>query len=247
MQSFSNIKVIALDVYIGAQINNCIREAISFSKNVNYPEYSVDSTLVSFEFNDVIVSVKSDSNPDLIYRDWVRAYAGYIDKNVGPYPNPVLTDEEVENDARIEAENQRRDQQRRAELQAKADAKRDVVTAKLATAPEIEISNKAAWEEWKAYNRDDYGRAIVAYAERWARLMQIEISSGKELDDIAEATSSEADIDGITGFMYGTAVSALAATWEYGDQLRKWHNKQYGITEDTEGVVNPAILTISTD
>jgi hypothetical protein len=30
--------------------------------------------------------------------------------------------------------------------------------------------------------------------------------------------------------------------WAYGEPLRRWHNKEFGL-EDAEGTVNPAILT----
>lgn len=53
---------------------------------------------------------------------------------------------------------------------------------------------------------------------------------------------SEAEKEGITGFMYGVAVSILSQCWEYGEFLRKWHNKEYGY--DGDGVVNPAVITV---
>ena len=58
----------------------------------------------------------------------------------------------------------------------------------------------------------------------------------------AESLSHEADTEGITGFMYGCAVSILSSSWEYGEELRKWHNKEYDYEGD--GVVNPAIITL---
>ena len=61
--------------------------------------------------------------------------------------------------------------------------------------------------------------------------------------EVMDSTSSEADGEGITGFMYGAAVSILADCWKYGEQLRKIHNKNYGV--ESEGVVNPAVLTVS--
>ena len=73
--------------------------------------------------------------------------------------------------------------------------------------------------------------------------MEEKIENGEKLSDIAESTSHEADVEGITGFMYGCAVSVLSNVWEYGDELRKWHNKEYDYEGD--GVVNPAILTVS--
>lgn len=42
--------------------------------------------------------------------------------------------------------------------------------------------------------------------------------------------------------MYGCAVNILAQCWKYGEELRKWHNKEYNYNGN--GVVNPAVLTI---
>lgn len=69
-----------------------------------------------------------------------------------------------------------------------------------------------------------------------------ELLRGDKIVDIADSTSREADTEGITGFMYGCAVNALSQLWEYGEELRKWHNKEYNYEGD--GVVNPAILKI---
>ena len=82
--------------------------------------------------------------------------------------------------------------------------------------------------------------ASVEYAQRWAGLMEQKIAAGQKVTDIAEETSNEADTEGITGFMYGYAVSFLSYFWEYGEELRLWHNKKYH--HDGDGVVNPAIL-----
>ena len=64
----------------------------------------------------------------------------------------------------------------------------------------------------------------------------------KVIVDTAKQLSYEADKEGITGFMYGVAVSILSQCWEYGEFLRKWHNKEYGY--DGNGVVNPAVITV---
>lgn len=73
-------------------------------------------------------------------------------------------------------------------------------------------------------------------------LWNSELLRGDKIVDIADSTSREADTEGITGFMYGCAVNVLSQLWEYGEELRKWHNKEYNYEGD--GVVNPAILTI---
>ena len=91
-------------------------------------------------------------------------------------------------------------------------------------------------------SKDRYSSAVVSYAERWADMMESRILRGERLIDIADETSRKANTEGITGCMYGCAVNALSQFWEYGEELRKWHNKAYNY--DGDGVVNPAILTI---
>lgn len=106
----------------------------------------------------------------------------------------------------------------------------------------MKLKNKEKWEKFVAINNDPYGSGVVRYAERWANMMEQEMENGKPLIEIADATSHKADTEGITGYMYGCAVSILSQVWEHGEELRKWHNKEYGY--DGDGTVNPAIITI---
>ncbi len=243
MSNFWRKKEIVFEVGAGAHIRNTIVEAIALSAEE-------DGCLITFDFNEVRVSVRKDSSPDLIFRDWHRALHHYIDPNVGPYPNLVLTDEEKENDNQVEAKNERRRQELQAEYEAQAKAKRNALEAKLKGAPPMEESNPDAWEEAMLANRDPYGGAVITYAQRWARLMQVEISNGKTLEEVASATSHEADLEGITGFMFGAAVTMLARCWKHGEQLRRWHNLDTQIGNEGElanengGVLNPALLSI---
>lgn len=103
------------------------------------------------------------------------------------------------------------------------------------------------YKDWFDKNSDLYGRRCFTYAEDWAEMLEKLIESSNEdplkvIITYAEETSYKADYDGITGFMYGMVVNILSQCWEYGEFLRKWHNKEYGY--DGDGVVNPAILTI---
>lgn len=103
------------------------------------------------------------------------------------------------------------------------------------------------YKDWYNKNLDPYGHASFTYAERWAEMMEnlIENSTDEPMKiivDNADRLSHEADTEGITGFMYGCAVSILSHCWKYGEELRKWHNKEYNYEGD--GVVNPAVLTI---
>lgn len=76
--------------------------------------------------------------------------------------------------------------------------------------------------------------------------MQSEIAKGKTIAECAEKCSFQLGFLGITGFMYGCAVGILSVCWKHGEELRKWHNKKYNVKEDEKGVVNPALLTITT-
>ena len=118
--------------------------------------------------------------------------------------------------------------------------------------PEPTYINKDEWDSLLAkQSGDGYGIACFTYAKLWARLMEGAMKDGHKLVDIADETSHLADEEGITGFMYGTAVYILAQTWIHGDSLRRWHNKETQIGDEGEAAnesgatLNPALLTIS--
>lgn len=103
------------------------------------------------------------------------------------------------------------------------------------------------YKDWYGKNSDAYGRACFTFAERWAEMMEKEIENSTDhplnvISENAKRLSYEADTEGITGFMYGCAVNILSQCWVYGENLRKWHNKEYNY--DGDGVVNPAVITI---
>jgi hypothetical protein len=111
---------------------------------------------------------------------------------------------------------------------------------------------------WKRANEanppsEPYGHRVMTYAEDWADFMERDMAAGQTLEACAEATSREADTDGITGFMYGCAVSTLSSVWLHGEALRRWHNLKTQISDEGEranasdGVLNPALLNIGTD
>ncbi len=230
---------------VGRKIDSVIIEAIALSANAKEP--------VTFEFNGVNVTVTESSNKDLIYRDWDRALQGFIDKNVGPSPSTKLTPAELCSDATKRQENEQRQGLLHEEYLKKERAKKDTFHRRLASKggdSTLNLRDHPAWGEFVSHNKDPYGKACVQYASNWMLLMQLELEHGKKLEDIAELTSREADTEGITGFMYGCAVSMIAKCWKHGDQLRRWHNKltQIGTEGDAAnesgGVLNPALLNI---
>ena len=115
----------------------------------------------------------------------------------------------------------------------------------------MRISNQEVWEKWVTNNDDLYGKAILEYAQRWAEFMEPHIDAGEDIASFAKKTSNTADTEGITGFMYGAAVSVLTSCWEYGEALRLWYNLDIQIgTEGEEAnkkpnaVLNPAMLLL---
>ena len=106
------------------------------------------------------------------------------------------------------------------------------------------------WNTGLANNNDTYGRGVYIYASEWATRMEVELAAGKKLADIAQKCANDADDEGITGFMYGCAVSILANCGVHGEELRRWHNKdtQLGTEGDAAnesgGVLNPALINI---
>lgn len=109
---------------------------------------------------------------------------------------------------------------------------------------------KAEFDKGFAVNSDPYGRRCFTYATDWADLMEAQIAKGRTVEAVAKKTSHDADTDGITGFMYGTAVSILSQTWTHGEELRRWHNLDTQLGTEGEkanesgGVLNPALLNI---
>lgn len=120
----------------------------------------------------------------------------------------------------------------------------------------MQISNETRWAEYREKNKDPYGGAVIHYAESWADLMEKNLNGHEPVghQDFVnrarpEETSHKADVEGITGFMYGAAVMTLAEVWKYGDMLRRWHNLDTQIGHEGEraneqgGVLNPALLS----
>ena len=114
----------------------------------------------------------------------------------------------------------------------------------------MKFKNESDWKEGLAKNVDPYGAAIYVYAEAWANLMEELMADGQTVEACAKKASDDANTDGITGFMYGAAVSVLAHCWEHGEELRRWHNLDAQIGNEGEkanesgGTLNPGIVNI---
>jgi hypothetical protein len=193
---------------------------------------------IKFEFNDVTVSVtKENADPEWIVKEWNR-----------------LEDEEYE---RWQKEQEEYHKTWEYKLKHAKELKRayrakevEAKIEKIAQETEIEFKDDEAKTKWEGIveinSHDSYGSTTCKYAEYWVKFMQhLMATRGAELEKIAEETSNAADMFGMSGFTYGCAVSMICQCWKYGEELRRWHNKQWGAPEDAEGVVNPAVLCIA--
>ena len=199
-----------------------------------------------FDFNGIKCIVTPETDLNLLYRDYANAFTMEW-KTVGPACDqeyaPNIASELKLRTENMEAKRElERIQQETEDMLQKAEVEEKVKGVTLLIYPEKQ-------EEYAKYvennSKDGYSRGVIEYAEYWAKLMQVEISKGRtEIKDIAEETQKPLGFLGITGFMYGCVIQTLAKFWNFGEELRRWHNKEYN--HDGDGVVNPAILTIST-
>lgn len=95
MKTFGLEKNGRLKVLVGTSVTQAITDALWLARAKKYP--------IQFTHNGVIVIVESDSNPELLFRDWRRALLGFIKKEVGPYPKPKLTKKDRAQDALLKA------------------------------------------------------------------------------------------------------------------------------------------------
>lgn len=100
------------------------------------------------------------------------------------------------------------------------------------------------WETYKRVNSEEYGRGIIRYATIWVQYMEyLTKKYGMKMSEIWDRCSDLANVDGVTGFMYGAAASIISQVWELGEDFRKCYNSKWNYSG--AGTANPAVLTIS--
>ena len=80
---------------------------------------------------------------------------------------------------------------------------------------------KDDWDKVIEINsKDGYSNATVAYAIKWANLMEKEMEKWNELTkEIVSRTSHDADEEGVTGFMANCAFGLIKQFWLYREKL----------------------------
>src|SRR6185437_14201377 len=183
---------------------------------------ATDSQNVEFDFNGIKCVVSKSTNLKWLSRDYTNSFTMEW-KTIGPDCVEKYSPE-IESEFKTKKEVRDIESQRIAAEYAAKDKSEKQTFEDSVKGIEMEFSDKKAWEEGLYKNSDPYGAACYEYAEGWAKLMQKEIALGKTVRECADETQKGLGFMGITGFMYGAAVSVLSKCWKYGEELRKWHN-----------------------
>lgn len=174
---------------------------------------------VSFDFNGVTCIVNKFTYASFIYRDYCNAHIMEWD-TVGPdcvaeYPQEVI--DEL-NKRKAAQEKSRKAAKRK---QAKKKAADKAAFEHVVEFEKLILKDEEGWAKSVAANQDGYGKAVIDYAEGWAKLMQIELAAGYSLDDCYESVQGQLDFMGISRAQYSAATSLLIHTWIHGEELRE--------------------------
>jgi hypothetical protein len=215
---------------VGDDIADAVQEAIKIG--VNARKYALENGVnfdgvVSFDFNGISVVV----GPETTLEQAVEAYHLEETRKFEAYLNSPK-------DIAASAERER---------QLEADVLLDAEIDQENIGIEMEFSDANGWF---LYVNNNKGCPIVAFAERWAKLMQAEVSKGAKLEDIARTTREAANNGGVSGTMVDTAAIVLGQTWVHGNKLYEVLNKdaQPGNEGDAANkkrdVINPVFLSL---
>lgn len=183
-----------------------------------------DESIAEFDFNGITCYVSKDTNLTDLHRDYCNSFAmGW--KKVGP-----ICDAEYSPTVQAELSQKKTE---RDEEQRKSQAEHDIRVAAAkaksnikVSGVEFELADPEGWKKSRAANKDGYGAAILDFAEDWAKLMQVEISKGKTIDEVAHIASEEVDkYAGVSGYMYSTARNFLTQVWAHREEFKAWAEK----------------------
>jgi len=218
------IKTKKIKISLGYSIGKACKDVVDLANK--------DNTRIEFDFNGQTITALPNTNTETL----VKIYKDESDLRYQEYIN---SDEYKRKQAAY----------KRKELE-----KKEKLNIYLKDAPvKMTLKDESGWIKACEANTDPYGNAVIVYAETWARLMEVRMSAKEQLQTIADECSHLADIEGLTGYMYGCAVSILSSVWIHGEELRKWHNISTQLSNEGEkanaegGILNPALLRIGKD
>ena len=140
-------KTVVYDAMCGNHIKDAIKAMIDLSKKEGKP--------VQTTFNGATFSVIADTKPDEAFKLWKRI----MEENAEAYRNsPEVIKAAAEEKARKEKK-----------------AREDAEVSALIKDEVLELTAEKAWKKSVQVNIDPYGSSAVRYAERWGKLMQVEM------------------------------------------------------------------------
>ena len=107
----------------------------------------------------------------------------------------------------------------------------------------MSIINQKKWNNLVEKNKDSYGKACVDTARKVMEYLDKE--KNFDCHDLICRADKEVNAGGLTGFMAGVVASMVSQLHSRGEEFRKKWNKDYGVDENKEGIVNPALITIN--
>ena len=198
---------------------------------------------IEFTFNDATVMVsKKNADKDKIVEAWRAGMDAYAEWQ---HLNSELAKKHIYD----------RDERAKAlkKLVRRRAVEKEVLTVDETTELEFKDDEaKAKWEAWFAMNsKYDCSLSIATFVLHWVKYMQHLMNKhNKALPQIAKEACYASNLENTTWsstnvyFIYGDTVGMISQCWKYGEELRRWHNKNWG-QENFDGVVNPGnMLTI---
>jgi len=187
---------LTIEATVGSEINATIKMMIALSKEKGQTVRTI--------FNGATFSVTADTTPEQAYAMWQKT----MEDNAEKWRNSP------------EGKKAAAEQKARAEQEKRDNAEVD----ELVKDEILELSAPKAWEHQVEINKDPYGAGVVRYAERWGKLMQVEMKARKTetlAKEVSEATQFKADNEGMSGFSWSCARNLLIQCWKHGAELGK--------------------------
>ena len=144
--------IVSIDFYAGTSIHNAAHTAIALAKT--------QERTVLFVFNEVTLTATSHETPE---------------RTVARYQEAQHAVAEAYRASPAYAAAQR-------EAAARETRQQEHLAEALRTAPAtMTLADPEVWARYRTKNHDAYGAACLAYAERWARLMESRMQAGETL------------------------------------------------------------------
>lgn len=202
------------------------------------PQLSISEKIdeLYFNFNGIDIYVDRNSDVEKLEIDRGNAYSLGLTE-IGPREieyTPEILQKNEEYKIKMERERQERQKQYEKELRIK---KRNLTKNIKGIEFKVIADNQEDYNKIKEDTlKFDSNRAIVTFAENWAKLIINSTTTESGIDfskfenkDFIENLSFQADIEGLSGSMFSAAKKLLIEYWEYGEQLAKAYEQKVEI------------------